>query len=420
MFEKSFSFIKKFKRSLFPFYRNKDLKLLFKILHQDFPDGTIVARFVGGCVRKHLKYEEVDDIDIATILSTNEIKDKFNNTKFKVLDTGISHGTVTLVSNKLKIELTTLRKDIKTDGRHAEVRYIDDWKIDSERRDFTINAIYLDKNGNIFDPQRGIFDLNNNNVKFIGDPNTRIEEDYLRIIRLLRFAIQYDSSNDKTTIDALRSNLNGIKKISKERIFNELMKILSLKNFDNILKHKNKMEIFLKIFPELNHLHRLERFKEIKNIIKLDNVNLLALLLIDNTDNYEYFSYKFNVSKNLTEKLLNYRKCFSLMNKEKNFFKEKIEKNIYLYGKDYLVFLNALKFSDNKKMKFKEYIFTNKKIINTKIPKLKYDGKYLKNQGLKEGPALGKVLKQIESEWINNNFKISSTRVSEIVSTKSN
>ena len=83
------------------------------------------------------------------------------------------------------------------------------------------------------------------------------------------------------------------------------------------------MEIFLKIFPELNHLHRLERFKEIKNIIKLDNVNLLALLLIDNTDNYEYFSYKFNVSKNLTEKLLNYRKCFSLMNKEKNFFKEK-------------------------------------------------------------------------------------------------
>ena len=120
MFEKSFSFIKKFKRSLFPFYRNKDLKLLFKILHQDFPDGTIVARFVGGCVRKHLKHEEVDDIDIATILSTNEIKDKFNNTKFKVLDTGISHGTVTLVSNKLKIELTTLEKDIKTDGRHAE------------------------------------------------------------------------------------------------------------------------------------------------------------------------------------------------------------------------------------------------------------------------------------------------------------
>ena len=101
------------------------------------------------------------------------------------------------------------------------MEYTDDWKLDSERRDFTINAIYLDINGNIFDPQMGTFDLKNNNVKFIGDPQKRIEEDYLRIIRFIRFAFMYDSSNDKTTTsDAIKQNLDGIKKISKERIFN--------------------------------------------------------------------------------------------------------------------------------------------------------------------------------------------------------
>ena len=100
-----------------------------------------------------------------------------------MIDTGIKHGTVTIKSNRNKVEITTLRKDIKTDGRHAEVEYTDDWKQDSERRDFTINAIYLDINGKIFDPQMGSVDLKNNNVKFIGDPQTRIEEDYLRIIR---------------------------------------------------------------------------------------------------------------------------------------------------------------------------------------------------------------------------------------------
>ena len=97
-----------------------------------------------------------------------------------------------------------MRKDLETDGRHADVEYIDDWKLDSERRDFTINAIYLDINGKIFDPQNGTVDLKNNNIKFIGDPQKRIEEDYLRIIRFIRFSIQYDSQTDSKTIEALK------------------------------------------------------------------------------------------------------------------------------------------------------------------------------------------------------------------------
>ena len=118
-----------------------------------------------------------------------KLKNKLKNTYFKVLDTGTKHGTVTVISDNFKVEITTLREDYRTDGRHADVKYIDDWKLDSERRDFTINAIYLDREGKIFDPQMGTVDLKNKNVKFIGDPQKRIEEDYLRIIRFIRFKI---------------------------------------------------------------------------------------------------------------------------------------------------------------------------------------------------------------------------------------
>ena len=224
MFDLSFNFIKSVKRNLFPFYKKKELKFVFKILQKGFAEEVIVARFVGGCVRKYLTDDLIDDIDIATILSTEEIKERFKDTNFRVIDSGIKHGTVTLVSEKLKLELTTLRKDVETDGRHAQVEYINDWQLDSERRDFTINSIYLDSKGKIFDPQMGKIDLKNNNVKFIGNPQTRIEEDYLRIIRFIRFKIMYDSKVEPATLKAIKLNLNGIKKISKERILLELFK----------------------------------------------------------------------------------------------------------------------------------------------------------------------------------------------------
>ena len=185
----SSNFLQSIKNFIFPFYKNKDLKFIFKLLQEGAPADKVVARFVGGCVRKHILNEEIDDIDIATILTTDQIKERFKSTNFKVVDTGTKHGTVTIISNSHKVEITTLRKDIKTDGRHAEVEYTSNWEQDSERRDFTINAIYLDINGKIFDPQMGLIDLKNRNVKFIGDPQKRIEEDYLRIIRFLRFKI---------------------------------------------------------------------------------------------------------------------------------------------------------------------------------------------------------------------------------------
>ena len=315
-----FNFFQNLKNPIFPFYKNKELKFLFKKLQSDLPKEKVVSRFVGGCVRKHLSGEEIDDIDIATILTTDEVKNKLKNTYFKVLDTGTKHGTVTVISDNFKVEITTLREDYRTDGRHADVKYIDDWKLDSERMDFNINAIYLDREGKIFDPQMGTVDLKNKNVKFIGDPQKIIEEDYLRIIRFLRFKIMYDLKLETTTIAAIKQNLDGIKKISKERILLELLKILELKSFLKISENYHLLEIFKIIFPEFIYLDRLKKVKEINRNLQLNKDILLSVLLIDEKDNHEYFAHKYNVPNKLKLSLEKLAKNLNLAQNNKDFF----------------------------------------------------------------------------------------------------
>ena len=420
MFDKSFNYIQKIKRNLFPFYKNKEIQFVFNKLQEGFPSDTIVARFVGGCVRKYLSNDEIDDIDVATILSSSEIEEKFKNTNFRVVNTGLKHGTITLISKKIKIELTTLRKDVETDGRHAEVEYIDNWKLDSERRDFTINSIYLDIKGKVFDPQGGKNDLKNNNVKFIGDPQKRIEEDYLRIIRFIRFKIMYDTKVEPTTSNAIKINLNGIQKISKERILIELYKILDLKNFMNLNYSTDLKEIFTLIFPEFKNLKRLERLNKICDYSQVNKNLLLATLLIDDQDSHEYFAHKYNISNNVKDALKSFAKDLKLVKEDKEFFNKDLEKNIYLYDKNYLTHLNVLNFVINKKKKLKDFSDTFKSILKSKTHKFSIDGKYLIENGMKQGSLMGKVLKEIEIEWINNDFKISKDRIKEIIQFHSN
>ena len=415
MFDLGFNFIKTIKRNLFPFYKNKELKFVFKTLQEGSTDENVVARFVGGCVRKHLTNDIIDDIDIATTLSVEEIKKRFKNTNFKVIETGIKHGTVTLISNLLKLELTTLRKDIKTDGRHAEVEFINDWQLDSERRDFTINAIYLDIDGKIFDPQMGTVDLKNNKIKFIGNPQKRIEEDYLRIIRFIRFNIMYNSKVEPATIEAIKHNLNGIKQISKERILIELFKILNLKNFIRLNESEYLKEIFSLIFPELNKLERLDNLKKIFSHSQINKDILLSVLLIDEKNNHEYFSHKYNVSNNIKENLNLTAKDLKLLRENSDFYNKDLEKNIYLSNKNHLINLNILNFASNPKHKLKDFLETFKKILQSKPNTFLIDGKYLIQNGMTEGSELGKVLKIIEDEWIANGFKISEDRVKEII-----
>ena len=415
MLNLSLNFIEKIKSTFFPFYKNKELRFILKKLEEGYTEDKTVVRFVGGCVRKYLSGEKIDDIDAATILTTDQIKEKLKNTDLKIIDTGIKHGTVTVLSDTKKIELTTLRKDVKTDGRHAEIEYTDDWQLDSERRDFTMNAIYMDINGKIFDPQNGIGDLKNKNVKFIGDPQKRIEEDYLRIIRFIRFKVMYDIQVEKTTIEAIKHNLTGIKKISKERILDELLKILELKSFLKINESDHLKEIFLMIFPEFLYLNRLERLKK---ICKYSNINkdlLLAVLLIDDKNNDEYFSHKYNVSSKIRETLKKLSSNLIEVKKNKNFFGKDLIRNVYFYGKEHLINLNIINFSINPKIKIDEFSKILNLVLKSNVPKLHVNGEYLKKNGMKEGDSLGKVLKKIESEWASNNFEISNERIKDLI-----
>ena len=420
MFNLNFKFIRYIFKNIFPFYRNKELRHIFELLQEGSSKKVVVARFVGGCVRKHLSGEKIDDIDIATILTTDQIKEKLKNENLKIVDTGTKHGTITLISKNFKLEITTLRKDIETDGRHAKVEYTDDWEQDSERRDFTINAIYLDINGKVFDPQMGTIDLKNNNVKFIGDPQKRIEEDYLRIIRFIRFRIMYGVKVETSTENVIKQNLDGIKKISKERILLELFKILDLKNFLNINDSINLKEIFNLIFPEFLYLNRLAKLKKVNNFSQIQRNIILAVLLIDEEDNHEYFTHKYNVPIKIKENLKKIASDIKNIKKNKDFFEKNILKNIYINGKDHLVALNLIYFSINPKVKLKDFSYNLKKILKSNIPEFKINGKYLKKFGMEEGESMGKVLREIEDEWIRNNFKISNDKIEELIKVNSN
>ena len=291
------------------------------------------VKFVGGCVRKAICGEVIDDIDLATPITPNEVKKILNDKGVKVIDTGISHGTVTAILNKKKFEITTLRKDISTDGRHANVEFTLNWEEDAKRRDFTINSIYADIEGRFFDPNNGISDLNEGKIKFIGLPDERIQEDYLRILRYFRFYVQYSNlSHDREVIQSIKKNVNGLNKVSNERILYEINKTLSLKNLQKLFDEKELRQIILNIFPQIKYDKRLQNINKLsQKIFSMYDSNLiLALLIIDNTKNYEYFCYKYKTSNKTKKRFENISKNFDNLKNNKFITEENIKKYIYL------------------------------------------------------------------------------------------
>jgi len=369
---------------------------------------------VGGCVRKALCGEFIDDIDLATSLEPEEVKQKLASTNIKVIDVGISHGTVTAILNNKKFEITTLRKDLSTDGRHANVEFMLDWEADASRRDFTINAIYADIEGRIFDPLNGKLDLKKGIVKFIGSPEERIQEDYLRILRYFRFFIEYSLvDHDQSVIKSIKKNINGLNKISNERIFDELKKILKSKKLNNLFSNNHLSEIILSIFPQFQHHKRLK----IKNSLEkklanqYDTCLILAILILDGSNEYEYFCYKFKVSNNIKKRLKNINDNYENLKNKKFYSEENIKRLIYLFSKkdviDLLLF-SACEIGKDEKINISELI---NNVNTSKIPKFPISGNDLKKYGYKSGEELGKKLKFLEDKWIDNNFVIDNKTV---------
>jgi tRNA nucleotidyltransferase/poly(A) polymerase len=212
-------------------------------------------RYVGGCVRKIINKEKVDDIDLAVNLNPIDVCKALKQKNIKYYESGIEHGTITALINNNKFEITSLRKDIATDGRHAKVEFSDNWKDDASRRDFTINSIYADIQGNLFDPFEGKKDLENGKIDFIGNAEMRIKEDYLRILRYIRFFLNYSKNeHDPRTIKIIKRNLSGLSNISSERLLDEFQKLLRSENFLKITKDKNCLEIINLVFPQLKNI----------------------------------------------------------------------------------------------------------------------------------------------------------------------
>ncbi len=385
----------------------KEAKIIFSYLNEIGEESKV--RFVGGCVRKSISGENIEDIDLATSLTPSEVKKKLNKENVKTIDTGVTHGTVTAILNNKSFEITTLREDVLTDGRHADVQFTFNWEQDASRRDLTINAIYVDIDGRIFDPLNGMSDLLSGKVKFIGVPNERIQEDYLRILRYFRFFVQYSKENyDLDIIKSIKQNINGLNKISNERIFEEIKKILSLKNVYTLFSNNNSKEIILNIFPQFKYYERLKIINNLnKNLRDRFDIHLIiALLIIDQTNNYEYFCHKYRISNNNKNRFKNISLNFENIFSKKFYLKENIKKLIYLSSKDYVLDLLLFSICANTKISSLSVLELIEYVETCKIPKFPISGDYLKNLGYEPGPKLGKKLKFLEEKWINNNFVI--------------
>ena len=396
--------------------KNTSANKIFQAINSFTSESEI--RYVGGCIRKIINKEKVDDIDLATNLVPEQVCEALKKENISYYKTGIEHGTITAEINGEKFEITSLRQDVFTDGRHAKVKFSTNWKDDSLRRDFTINSIYSDGDGNLFDPHNGKKDLEDGLVNFIGDADQRIKEDYLRILRYLRFFINYSKNpHDTEIIKKLKMNIDGVSKLSKERLLDELKKIIQLSTIERLSKDKISLELFSIIFPELKDIKIFSNLDRSKKMLLQDEdfIFFLSLMIIDDTDNTDYFLYKFNLSKKDQKRI----KVIH------NFYKEKMQKKIftensmntffYYNGKQAVTDILKFKLIKSKKnLKIYEELI---KLFETKSkPIMPINADMLMTKyKVPEGKELGDKLKLIENEWVNNNFQISDTKLENII-----
>ena len=418
LINKIFSFSKKKDNKISSFEnlkQKKSIKKLFSSIENYSENSEI--RYVGGCIRKILNNESIDDIDFAVNLKPKECINVLAKNNIKFYETGIDHGTITAIIENEKFEITSLRKDIKTDGRHAEVIFSKDWYEDASRRDFTINSIYSDLEGNLFDPFQGKNDIQNGKIQFIGDAEKRIREDYLRILRYVRFFINYSKqSHDEKIKIIIKKNIKGILNISSDRLLDEFKKIIKSSGFTRLFEDPFCLEIISLIFPQFKNL---KIFKKLNNFTKskiaeVDYIILISLMLIDDTDNVDYFLFKYNLSKKDKKRILFLKESFNKINKD-TFSEKNLWKIFYTNGKQCLFDLIYFEIFRSK--------LVNKKLIDLlaffndkEIPIFPIKATHLiKNYNLSEGKMIGIKLKKIEEKWISNDFKISENEISQLL-----
>lgn len=364
------------------------------------------ARFVGGCVRNAVLGRDVDDIDIATPLTPDAVTRRLEAAGLQAVPTGIEHGTVTAIAGGKPFEITTLRRDVSTDGRRAVVAFTEDWTQDAERRDFTMNALYADAYGAITDTVGGATDLKAGRVRFVGDATTRIREDYLRILRLFRFHAWYGKGElDTPALHAAAAEREGLQKLSGERIAKEMFKLLGAENPLFCLRVMAASAILPEIMPGALSMARLERLVKIDldAFFPPDAVLRLAALLPDDTKSASALADRWKLSnadrlrlEDLAggrEKIVSYLSI------------REVRKLLYRLGKQ--------RFRDRVLLRWAEDAKPSNAIQWRALlamadswsrPHFPLTGRDVMEAGVPEGPLVGKIMAEVEEWWVDADF----------------
>ncbi|MCC6598110.1 MAG: CCA tRNA nucleotidyltransferase [Alphaproteobacteria bacterium] len=365
--------------------------------------GAGQALFVGGCVRNAVLGTAAGDVDIATTREPQEIMQRLRQAGIKAIPTGIDHGTVTAVVGERSYEITTLRRDVETDGRRAVVAFTADWREDALRRDFTINTLLADMQGRVFDPLgTGLADAQAGRIIFVGDAAARIAEDALRILRFFRFYGLYaQGAPDKEALAACRAAAAQIDTLSRERVTQEFLKILSADNahvvLDLMLNSKVLSDI-LKPFSDEGLFERLCVLQHRYNAPSLA-ARLYALGGFDK-DDLQKIEEKIIFTSSLKKEIKEISKV-SLLSASPH--EHAIKTEIYRHGR--MAVMQALLIAVSKRIVPESEVGRALPLIrNWEIPKFPVSGADLIAQGMSSGPALGHKLKELEDAWVRAGF----------------
>ncbi|MAK01880.1 MAG: hypothetical protein CMP35_00360 [Rickettsiales bacterium] len=376
---------------------------IFKVFN-DHQKNCIFA--VGGCIRDIFLEKTITDIDFATSLEPDEIIELLNSNNISFLDIGIDFGTITAIINDKKFEITTFRKDTETDGRHTKVLYSKSIDEDVLRRDFTINAMYLGGNGDLFDPLEGQKDIEGRNVRFIGNPDKRIKEDYLRILRYFRFLALLDESEpDEAIIEIIKSNIDGLSVVSKERRWDELKAILNLPNPSIAISSMSKIGLMDKYFNCTNINAAFSNLLEIESRIGINPNPILRLSLLasNSLENANDFIKDLPLSKSDSVELL---KLCNINKKVVSYISMKeVRYLLYSLGRDEFQKQILVRWAVDTKNK-NEVNWRSLYEVSQSWTKPIFDisARDVINMGISQGPIVGEILKDVEDWWAENDF----------------
>lgn len=380
--------------------KEKALVQLFDALEKDGGE----PRVVGGAVRNALMGYGDSDIDIATTTQPEETLALLEAADIKAIPTGIEHGTVTAVIDGKAYEITSLRKDVKTDGRHAVVAFGTSFEDDARRRDFTINAIYADRNGHIYDYVGGLADIETETLQFIGDASTRIEEDYLRILRFFRFFAYYGKNRpDAQGLKACARLKDGLDGLSAERIWSEMRKLFAAPDPSRALLWMRQVGVLTKLLPEsekwgidaIPPLMEAER----KHEIAPDAMVRLMSVIPPRVDTVNDIASRWKLSNAERDRLRIWASLPQQLPKDDRSLRGLAYRHSKAAVLDALHVQTGLRRDD-------ELANAAKTLAAWDVPELPVKGTDLLERGFEKGPLLGAKLKELENEWIESDFNL--------------